>query len=176
MKSDDRPQPLEADEQADEDDHGRRHVRSALRKGGEPGPSFFCVPHTPCGGDASRNHGDGKTDAEAQHKAGPEGELLELKTEQKHRDRGRARYQAAGQPEGDDLRRRDVRGAPEAAADILGMGPIVGVDMGVIVRVMMPMRLPPGPPQHPQGNRDDEGGGCDLEIGSLASASRCRPK
>src|SRR5215203_50952 len=109
---------------------------------------FFLRAAHPCCGDASRNHGD-EADAEAQHKAGPEGELLELKTEQKHRDRGGARNQAAGQSEGDNLCCRDARGAPETAANILGMGPLVGVDMGVIVRVMMPMRLPPGPPRHP---------------------------
>jgi hypothetical protein len=94
--------------------------------------------------DACGYHGDDQSDAEAEHQHEAKAELLQLDAEQKNCEGRRARDQAAGETEQDDLRRRDGA-SREALADVGGMSAGVRVvlfaEIHLIVIVLLEQHL-----------------------------------
>ena len=120
--------------EADEHDQGCRGVGRPTGEGTEPGPPRRDVLDAEGGQHPGRDHRDREADAEADDQREAEAELLELDAQEQDGDGGRARDQAAGQPEQHDLSSRHLTPG-EASPDVLRMRPGMGVVLVAQVHV-----------------------------------------
>ena len=137
-------------EQTDED--GGRE-RGLLQEPVEPWRPVGCITNSHGRRDADGNERHRQANTECGNQREAKGHLLELKAQQKHRDRGGTGYQPAGKAEQDGLQRRcpailhpglDLASMCHRVSirlrDVAGM-PVTGAPpMGMSVKMIMPMR------------------------------------
>jgi hypothetical protein len=163
---------LPADIKPDADHDNAGKVGRAAREIAQARPAAREVAHPHCGDYPCRHQRDGEADAEARDQSDAEPELVYLETQRQHRNRRRARDQAARKPEHDDLACRHIRRG-EAALDLVGMRQQMGVSVAVVVTIVVSMLLrwdaqrpllAPRAPEHPRRDGEDQDGGCDLKV------------
>lgn len=130
--------PREIAREGDEDHAGE--VRRFSHELAEAAEFFLGVVHTPCGHGAYRNHRERETKTECRDEGEAEGELLHLKTHEQDGKSGGAGHEAAGQPEGDDLRGGYVA-ILETQADIRRVLGFVSIFIFRAVAMMMMMAV-----------------------------------
>lgn len=111
---------------SEQDEQDAGNIGSAAHRLTETTESPLSVAHAERRNRSGGHHREGEPDTEGAHHDKAERHALELQANEKNRERGRTRHQAAGNPEEDDLWRRD--GATgKAPLNILRVGAFVSI-------------------------------------------------
>lgn len=121
------------------DDQQAGEVRCPLGHRAEPWRALVDLAHAERRNRSNRHQRNGQPDREAQHQHGAQRELLQLKAQQEHGNRRRARNKPAGQAEQSDL---PVGHVPvrETPADVIGMRQLVRILVS-LARHIQPSQL-----------------------------------